>query len=299
MKYLQTKFKISCDGVSAVAEGVMSEADLLQACRELLADECGECGYESFEDTDEGVIGYIQQEEYHEILLKETLRQFPVEGVAITYATEEIKDQDWNAAWEAEGFEPINVCNMVTIYDARHTSDAEQFSSPIKIGIHASNAFGTGTHETTRMIVASLLEIPLEGKRVLDCGTGTGILSIAALKCGAAQVLAYDIDEWSVNNAMHNAALNEVDDKMEVLQGNAGLLSHVEGLFDVVLANINRNVLLSDMEAFCSVMTKDATLVLSGFYKDDVPLLLDKAAEFGRHEVSVKSEGDWCCIILS
>ena len=98
---------------------------------------------------------------------------------------------------------------------------------------------------------------------------------------------------------MHNAALNEVDDKMEVLQGNAGLLSHVEGLFDVVLANINRNVLLSDMEAFCSVMTKDATLVLSGFYKDDVPLLLDKAAEFGRHEVSVKSEGDWCCIILS
>lgn len=282
-----TTFRIDCP-----------EAELMQPCRELLADACGECGYESFEDTEEGINGYIQQDEYVEMLLRNVIEEFPIEGISISYETEEIPDQDWNAEWEKEGFEPIQVGGIVTIYDDRNTTDTEQFSSPIQIGIHARNAFGTGTHETTRMIVATLLEMPLEGRRILDCGTGTGILAITALKCGAKEAVGYDIDEWSADNAQHNAQLNGVGDRMEVLLGNVSVLTHIEGIFDVVMANINRNILLADMEHFHSVMAKDATLILSGFYEDDVPLLIDKARELGLQETARKQDGDWCCLIL-
>jgi ribosomal protein L11 methyltransferase len=288
MKYLSTTFKIECPS-----------SDLLQPCRELLADSCGEVGYESFMDSDDGIIGYIQQENYSEPHVRELIASFPIAGVTITYNTEEIPDQDWNETWEAEGFEPIVVDGKVTIYDAHHVEDAEQFSSPIQIGIQARNAFGTGNHETTRMIISTLLELPLTGRRVLDCGCGTGILGITAVKCGAASVVAYDIDEFSSDNARHNAVLNGVGEQIDVLLGNANVLSHVEGIFDVVLANINRNVLLQDMEAFHNVMASGASLVLSGFYTEDAPMLLQKAETLGLHEVSRKVDNNWCCLLLA
>ena len=288
MKYLSTTFKIECPS-----------SDLLQPCRELLADSCGEVGYESFMDSDDGIIGYIQQENYSEPHVRELIASFPIAGVTITYDTEEIPDQDWNETWEAEGFDPIVVDGKVTIYDAHHVEDAEQFSSPIQIGIQARNAFGTGNHETTRMIVSTLLELPLTGRRVLDCGCGTGILGITAVKCGAASVVAYDIDEFSSDNARHNAVLNGVGEQIDVLLGNANVLSHVDGIFDVVLANINRNVLLQDMEAFHNVMASGASLVLSGFYTEDAPMLLQKAETLGLHEVSRKVDNNWCCLLLA
>jgi ribosomal protein L11 methyltransferase len=250
-------------------------------------------------DSDDGIIGYIQQENYSEPHVRELIASFPIAGVTITYNTEEIPDQDWNETWEAEGFEPIVVDGKVTIYDAHHVEDAEQFSSPIQIGIQARNAFGTGNHETTRMIVSTLLELPLTGRRVLDCGCGTGILGITAVKCGAASVVAYDIDEFSSDNARHNAVLNGVGEQIDVLLGNANVLSHVEGLFDVVLANINRNVLLQDMEAFHNVMASGASLVLSGFYTEDAPMLLQKAETLGLHEISRKVDNNWCCLLLA
>lgn len=287
MKYLITRFAIQCDN-----------EELKQVCRELLADDCGECGYESFEDTEQGVDAYIQEDSYSELLLKPVIEGFPIDDVTITYETEDIPDQDWNEVWEQQGFEPINVKGMVTIYDARNTTDTEQFSTPIQIGIHTTNAFGTGTHETTRMIVSTLLEMPMEGRRILDCGCGTGILAITALKCGASQAVGYDIDEWSADNAKHNATINGVDQQMDVLLGNVGVLSHVEGLFDVVLANINRNILLADMEHFRSVMSQGATLILSGFYEDDIPLLIECATNLGLQEVERKADGDWRCLIL-
>ncbi len=288
MKYLSTTFKIECPS-----------SDLLQPCRELLADSCGEAGYESFMDSDDGIIGYIQQENYSELHVRELIASFPIDGVTITYSTEEIPDQDWNETWESEGFDPIVVDGKVTIYDAHHVEDAEQFSSPIQIGIQARNAFGTGNHETTRMIVSTLLELPLTGRRVLDCGCGTGILGITAVKCGAASVVAYDIDEFSSDNARHNAVLNGVGEQIDVLLGNANVLSHVEGIFDVVLANINRNVLLQDMEAYHNVMSSGASLVLSGFYTEDAPMLLQKAETLGLHEISRKVDNNWCCLVLS
>ncbi len=288
MKYLLTKFRIT-----SPAE------ELLQPCRELLADACGEVGYESFEDTAEGITGYIQQDNYSELLLQQTLKDFPIEGVTIDYATEDIPDQNWNEAWEQEGFAPIDVMGKVTIYDARHTDAPDGFSTPVSIGIETRNAFGTGTHETTRMVVATLLETPLNGKRVLDCGCGTGILAIAALKCGADAAVGYDIDEWSVDNAQHNASLNGVADRFEALQGDVSVLSHVDGLFDVVVANINRNILLADMEHFKSVMSHGSRLILSGFYEDDALMLIERAYALGMKEVSRKTDNNWCSIVFA
>ena len=132
---------------------------------------------------------------------------------------------------------------------------------------------------------------------MLDCGTGTGILGLTASKLGAKEVVGYDIDEWSVENAKHNALLNGVDN-MEVLFGNSSVLNHISGVFDVVMANINRNILLDDMRLFRSVMNTDATLILSGFYEEDVPVLLEKANELGLHETARHTDNNWTCLVL-
>lgn len=287
MKYYSTSFHISC-----------SDEALIQAARELLADELGETGYEAFEDTPKGITGYIQEDAYDENVLKEALNSFPMQDVSIAYETESVPDENWNAAWEDEGFEPITVKSLVTIYDAYHTTSADCFSTPLHIGIQARNAFGTGNHETTRLMVETLLELPLAGKRVLDCGCGTGILAITALRCGAKEAVAFDIDEWSAENTKHNAELNGVGDKIEVLCGNANVLSHVEGIFDIILANINRNILLEDMHHYHDVMARGGVLVLSGFYEEDVPLLLKEAEAMGLHESSRKTDNNWCCLVL-
>lgn len=287
MQYYVTKFIIKCN-----------IEELMEPCRELLADDCGECGYESFEDTDEGLNAYIQQTEYDEAAVQQLVEAFPVEGVTLSYSTESIPDQDWNAAWEEIGFEPIIVKDKVTIYDARNTKDLSTFYTPIEIGIHASNAFGTGTHETTRMIVGTLIDMPLDGKRLLDCGCGTGILAITALKCGAAEAVGYDIDEWSSENAKHNAMLNGVTDRMTSLLGDATVLDSVSGTFDVVVANINRNILLADMKRFRSKMADGASLILSGFYETDIPMLLQEAEALGLKESLRNTDNDWAMLLL-
>jgi ribosomal protein L11 methyltransferase len=143
------------------------------------------------------------------------------------------------------------------------------------------------------MIVGTLLDMDLKDKRVLDCGCGTGILAITALKCGAVDAVAYDIDEWSADNTRHNAEINGVADKIEVFEGNANVLSHISGVFDFVLANINRNILLADMPAFKEVMANGGTLILSGFYEEDVPLLVEKAESLGLNLKEKKEEGEW------
>lgn len=289
MKYFRTLFHINT-----------LEADMLQVSRELLSDMMGECGYESFVDTDDGLEGYVQQDFYDESLVSGAIAEFPLENVEITFATEEIEDQDWNETWEMEeGFEPIIIDGHLVVYDALHT-DASKLDNSyrIEIGIRARNAFGTGTHETTRMMLSTIMSLPMTGKRVLDCGCGTGILAIAALKCGATEAVSYDIDEWSVENTRHNAVLNGVGDEIMVCEGDANVLSHVSGVFDVVFANINRNILLADMPSFRDVMAPNAKLVISGFYSDDVDMLCEKAESLGLSLESRKEDNDWQCLIF-
>lgn len=284
MKYLVAEFKIECqDG-------------MIQIARDLLTDALGEAGFETFEDTEDGIKGYVQESLFDENAMNDVISNFMLPDVTINANIQEAEYKNWNEEWEEAGFERININDSITIYDARH-DDGNGIASGISIGIETKQAFGTGTHETTRMIVSTLLNIDLKGKRVLDCGCGTGLLGIAASKLGASEVVGYDIDEWSSENAIHNAELNGVGN-MKVMLGDASVLKSVEGKFDVVLANINRNILLADMPAFVSVMADDSLLILSGFYASDVDLLIEKASSLGLSKIASKSDSEWTCLVL-
>ena len=280
MKYFEVDFTISPYSADA--------SDVLAAM-------AGEAGFETFEETVTGLKGYVQQSLFDVSVLKTALEDFPFEDTTISYDIREAEDRDWNEQWEQEGFEPIVISENLIIHDGRHLPDS---TPDIAIEIDAKLAFGTGTHETTRMICSTLLELQPKG-RVLDCGTGTGILSICALKLGAQEAIGYDIDEWSVDNARHNAVINLVDDSFTSLLGDASILNKVEGTFDLVMANINRNILLNDMPQFVSKMNADATLILSGFYTDDCQILIEKAQTLGLTLQQQKEDQKWACLVLT
>ena len=270
-------------------------APCTQDARDVLSALAGEAGCETFEDTETGLKAYVQQSLFDRDAMDCVLEAFPFEGVSITYTVEEAEDRDWNEQWEQEGFEPIIVANRLVIHDGRHLPST---TYPIAIEIDAHLAFGTGTHETTRMICATLLDMHLQGADVLDCGCGTGILGICALKLGARHCVGYDIDEWSADNTRHNAVINHVDQQMDALCGDATLLDGISQRFQVVMANINRNILLNDMERFRSVMADGATLILSGFYENDCALLIGKAQTLGLSHCQTRVDGDWACMVL-
>lgn len=287
MKYYVANFDIECAD------------ELLQPARELLSAAACEAGFEAFEDTDNGIAGYVQRPLYDKEALDAAIADYMPEGTQVTYNIEEVPDQDWNQDWEDQGFEPIGVSDHLVIYDAKHT-DMSMFAGDdgvMRIFIEARNAFGTGTHQTTRMILRRLLGMDLTGKSVLDCGCGTGILGIVALRLGANRVLGYDIDEWSSENAKHNAALNGVEN-LDVLLGDASVLDGVKEEFDVVIANINRNILLNDMTAFRSHLKTEGRLILSGFYETDVPMLEQAAQSNGLTIIDVVTDGEWACAMF-
>ena len=282
MKYYVARFNIEC------------KPELLQIARELLSASACEAGFEAFEDTETGIDGYVQRQLFDKNALDNALQEMPLEGVRVTYDVAEVEDQDWNSGWEEEGFEPIGVSDDFIVYDAKHT-DMSAFAGNDgvrRVFIEARNAFGTGTHQTTRMILRRLLSMNLHGKSVLDCGCGTGILGISASLLGAAFVLGYDIDEWSADNARHNATLNGVDN-MEVLLGDASVLGGVKERFDVVIANINRNILIADMSAFATHIKPGGVLILSGFYESDVTMLTRSATENGLVLHDVITDEEW------
>ena len=281
MKYYEVIFNIK------------APADTMQDARDIVAALAGEAGFETFEDNQEGIKGYVQQSSYNEQMLNKLLEGFPLPDCSVSYTVEEAEDKDWNAQWEQDGFEPIVIGDTIVIHDGRHLPKRQM---PIAIEIDAHLAFGTGTHETTRMMVSQLKELQLKGLRILDCGTGTGILAITALKLGASEAVGYDIDEWSVDNARHNAVINMIDSQFTSLLGDVTILKDVEGIFDVVVANINRNILLADIPSFVKKMKPHSTLLLSGFYEQDVPLLVEKAASLGLTKKAQQHDGDWACL---
>ena len=286
MKYFEVEFNIS--PLSADA------ADLLAAL-------AGDAGFETFEENATGLKGYVQQSLFSEEALRQAIEDFPFEGTTIIYNVREAEDRDWNEQWEQEGFEPIIIADgKMAIHDGRHLPQSD---SEISIEIDAKLAFGTGTHETTRLICAELIKLSIVNcqlsiERVLDCGTGTGILSIAALKLGAREAIGYDIDEWSVDNARHNAVINCVDNRFTSLLGDSSVIGTLDGTFDLVLANINRNILLDDMQRFVSKMHHGSLLILSGFYTADSPLLIEKAQSLGLTFKSQNHDQDWACLVF-
>lgn len=287
MDYYVTKFSITANDEAT-----------RQISRELLADMIADAGYESFEDTNEGLNAYVQVTEMNKELVQQVIDDFPVESVAITFETEAIETQNWNATWEAQGFEPIRVGEKCIIYDAKSTeAEILSQSAEIAIAIDAQMAFGTGTHETTQMIVTELLDNNVVGKRVLDCGCGTGILSLVAKRCGAEHVTAYDIDDWSVRNSQHNAEINGII-LADVLLGDVSVLSHVDGMFDIIMANINRNIIIADLPKMIETLQPNGVVILSGFYESDADKVLSTASTLGMYEISRKVSNGWCMLTL-
>ncbi len=291
MKYYEVEFTIS---------------PLSQDARDILSAMAGEAGFETFEDSPTGLTGYIQQPLFDASALDSVVSSFPIDGISIIYNVREADYQDWNQQWEQEGFEPIVIGRQLFIHDGRHLGDTDLSTFSCAVEIDARLAFGTGTHETTRMICSTLLQQPFRQHaatgsplHVLDCGCGTGILGICALKLGAARCTAYDIDEWSVDNTRHNSVINHVDHLMTILHGDATLLDSLTDRFQLVMANINRNILLEDLPRFVNIMSPDAKLILSGFYRTDCQQLTDKAQHLGLTLQGEQHDGEWACLLFS
>lgn len=286
MKYIQVKFTAEPDS---------------QDVRDIIAALAAEVGFDSFTDEPDGLVGYCQEDLFNKETLTEVIQSLPIPDVKVSFEAAKAEDKNWNEEWEKAGFDPIIIDDRCAIICKNMKEDAtatypQLEKIPMKITIDAQQAFGTGTHETTQMIVSLLLNQDLKEKRVLDCGCGTGILGIVAAKCGAKEVVSYDIDEWSVRNAEHNAELNGVE--LDVLEGDRRVLSHVSGVFDIILANINRNIILEDIDEFVSVMTTESKIILSGFYEQDAEAILQKANELGLKENQRLLNHDWCCLLL-
>ena len=251
----------------------------------------GEAGFESFVEQTDGITAYIQKDLYNETALKEALADFPLPDTQIEYAYQEAEDKDWNEEWEKNFFQPIVIDNRCVIHSTFHKDYPK---AEYDIVINPQMAFGTGHHETTSSILGELLEADLKGKSVLDMGCGTSILAILASMRGAGKVTAIDIDDWCVNNSRDNIALNGISN-ITVELGDASLLNGREP-FDVVIANINRNILLQDMPAYAACMKKGSELYISGFYTEDIPVLREKAESLGMEYVHHREKHNWAAV---
>lgn len=255
---------------------------------EIIMAELGDAGYDSFVETDSGLLAYIPKNQYDEEKLKAVIAS--VEGCEITYELSTIPDQDWNAAWEKE-HQPVMVDNFCWIYAPFHQPNP---NAEYNILIEPKMSFGTAHHPTTYMMMQLLNNESLVDKRVLDMGSGTAVLSIFAEKRGAAYVEAIDNDEWAYRNALENIGNNGCK-HIHPLLGDAAMLTP-DKRFDVVVANINRNILLRDMPSYISVLAPGGTLLLSGFYEHDIPAIRAKAEASGLAFDHYESRQDWVAV---
>ena len=278
MKYYKVEF-----GIEPMSE---EACDVLSA---LLADE----GFETFVPMERGLEAYIQQQLYNEEAVKALADNFLMPDVNITFTCEEAPDEDWNETWEAEGFEPIVIDRLVCVHDTHHPAPTR---CEYDIIINPRMAFGTGTHPTTQQILRQLCKMPLEGMRIIDAGCGTGVLGFLCAKRGASEVFAYDIDEWSVSNTLINAELNSIYN-IKVCEGDSAVLPQT-GDYDLLIANINRNILLGDLPRFAKALRKGGQLLLSGFYDEDAASLINKGKEQGFELQSRTSHDGWAMLLL-
>lgn len=264
-----------------------------EIAQDILAAQTGEIGFESFVETPEGINGYIPLKLYNEEELKEVIANFPLPDTNITYQTEEQEDKDWNEEWEKNFFQPIVIADKCVIHSTFHK---EIPPMEYDILINPQMSFGTGHHETTNLIVSRLLETELEGKSVLDMGCGTSILAILASKRGATPITAIDIDDWCVSNSADNIRLNHIDN-INVRLGDANLLRNERPCFDLIIANINRNILISDMDAYALCMTKGSRIYLSGFYVDDIPAIKEALQRNALTYIEHHENNRWAMVV--
>ena len=271
MQYNQVLFK--CDPYSETVTDILSA---------MLA----EIGFESFVRGEDALEAYVPQPLFSRSELDQVLADLPLE-VEISYTVQTMEDKNWNEEWEKNYFNPIVIGDECCIHSSFHQPEGT-YRYPILIDPKMS--FGTGHHQTTLLILKEILAMELSGKCVLDMGCGTGVLAILAAMKGAAPVTAIDIEEWAYNNAMENVVLNGMT-SIRVLQGGAELLG--EERYDVIFANINRNILLQDLPHYEAVLKQGGIIVMSGFYLDDLSAIRSRANELGLSFDHLKDMDRW------
>lgn len=256
----------------------------LQPGSEILIAELGYAGFESFVETEEGVTAYIQKEEWNEDILG-AINILNSEEFKIDFSISEIEQVNWNSEWE-KNFDSIEVDGKCTVRAPFHPKKDFEYD----ILIEPKMSFGTGHHETTFMMLQFILENDFKGKTVLDMGCGTAVLAILAEMRGATKIDAIDIDEWCYENSMENIERNDCKNISAQL-GDASLLS--EKKYDTIIANINRNILLNDMETYRKCLNNGGSLFLSGFYDDDLSVITDCCNNLGLEFVENKEKNKW------
>ncbi|MDD2436243.1 MAG: 50S ribosomal protein L11 methyltransferase [Massilibacteroides sp.] len=257
----------------------------------VLSSELGEIGFESFEEKENGLSAYIPANMYDAKKIEHKLVCFPLSGVMFKQETEVIKDRDWNEEWEKNYFQPIRIEKECIIRASFH---AEEPGFKHTLLINPKMAFGTGNHDTTRLMINELLQSNLSGKTILDMGCGTAVLAILARKLGSGKTVAIDIDEWACENAKENMRLNGIEG-IDVRLGGAEQIGTAEH-FDLILANINRNILLQNMQNYAAALNPEGLLYLSGFYTEDVPILETEIQKQGLKLVNQKESNHWCLL---
>jgi len=272
MEYLEVK--IICD----------------ESFRDIIIAELDDTGYDSFWETEVGVNAYIARQEYDEELLRAVLQKYAT-ITSINFTAEDLKERNWNEEWE-KNYDPIVVEDQVFVGASFHQAKQQY---PYNILINPRMSFGTGHHETTYLMLAQQLEINHQDKRVLDIGCGTGILAIMAALKGAGYILAVDNNDWAVNNCRDNIEQNKVN--VELSEGTIDIVTPQK--FDIILANINRNVLLEEAGKYTEFLNDDGLLVLSGFYTHDVADIAESIENTGFHIINQKQKNNWASVKFS
>ena len=258
------------------------------AMNEVLIAWLGETDFQMFQEQEDGVSAFIPAADYQEDKISELIRSIPG-NENIRMEKSFIKDKNWNKEWESN-FEPVTVKNEVHIRAPFHPPAP---SGLIELIIEPKMSFGTGHHATTSLMIEQMLEMDLEGKSLLDMGSGSGVLAILAKKMGAEKILATDIDDWAIENSIENCKRNQTED-IEIQKGDYRLLKNLD--FDIILANINRNVLLNDTEAYSVSLNQGGELVISGFLTEDVSVLNEKAKSLGLQVLKEKHHEGWASV---
>lgn len=254
--------------------------------RDVLTAQLTETGFESFVETDDGFEGFIPETDFNEEEVSNLLQSFE-ENYTFAIQKELIEEKNWNEEWEKNYFKPLVISGECLVRAPFH-KDYPQCN--YEIVIEPNMAFGTGNHETTSLMMEAILKENPAGKKVLDMGCGTGILGILASMKGAKEITAIDIDEWSVKGTYENAALNNIKN-LNVKKGDASLLGHQK--YDLIFANIHKNVLMEDLPAYSKSLNKNGKLFISGFYTEDIPDLKNKAEQVGLKEAGFTTKNNW------
>ena len=258
-----------------------------EVARDVTSALLAEIGFESFVESDYGLCAYVSEKSFSEEAIADVLENLPLLDVSIQYKTEFIESQNWNEEWEKNFFQPIIIQNQVIIHSSFH-KDIPQLQ--YNIVIDPKMSFGTGHHSTTSLMVSYILEQNLEGKSLLDMGCGTAILAILAYMRGAKPVVAIDNDEWAFDNSLENIRINQASG-IQVKFGDASLLGQEH--YDFIFANINRNILLNDIPVYAACLKPNASLFLSGFYKEDLEIISEVCQKYSLEMIGYKEDNYW------